>query len=84
MSRSDRTIHEEVREATMKWAAEILMEPDLLPSDNFLELGGHSILALRLCDKAKERFGAEYDMLVLFEGDLASTAQDLADRIAGV
>lgn len=78
-----RTIHEEVRDATMKWAAEILMEPELSLSDNFLELGGHSILALRMCSKAKEQFGTEYDMLVLFESDLAGAAQDLADRIAG-
>jgi aryl carrier-like protein len=71
-----------VQQLTVEWAAQVLDEPDVAPEDNFLDLGGHSILALRLCRRAKERFGAEYDLMVLFEEDLATAAAELAARIA--
>ncbi|MFD3514755.1 phosphopantetheine-binding protein [Streptomyces sp. NPDC058657] len=70
----------EVERCTVEWAAAVLEDPDVTPEDNFLDLGGHSILALRLCRYAKERFGAEYDLMLLFETDLAAAAADLTAR----
>ncbi|GGK76248.1 acyl carrier protein [Streptomyces flaveus] len=71
----------EIQRLTIEWVAEILDEPDVSPDDNFLDLGGHSVLALRLGKYAKERFGADYDLMVLFEKDLAAAAADLASRV---
>ncbi|MBB2911044.1 hypothetical protein FHS43_002309 [Streptosporangium becharense] len=73
----------EVQRLTVEWTARVLGEPEVSPRDNFLDLGGHSILALRLCRYAKERLGAEYDLMVLFEEDLASAAAELASRVPG-
>lgn len=74
------TLKENVQRATVDWVAELLEEPEASAEDNFLDLGGHSMLALQLGQRAKERFGAEYDMRVLFEGTLADAAADLASR----
>ena len=73
-----------IEQLTIEWVSEILDEPDVSPQDNFVDLGGHSVLALRLSRHAKERFGAGYDVMVLFEKDLASAAAELASRVAGV
>lgn len=72
----------EIRRLTLEWVAEILEEPQAMLEDNFLDLGGHSMLALQLGERAKQRFGADYDLKILFEGDLASAADDLASRAA--
>ncbi|WP_019855914.1 acyl carrier protein [Actinopolyspora mortivallis] len=79
-----RTSHhtEEITRLTVEWAAEILEEPEVTARDNFLDLGGHSILALRLCRYAAERFGVEYDIMTLFENDLATAAEDLATKVS--
>ncbi|MGY3678368.1 acyl carrier protein [Streptomyces sp. TE33382] len=70
----------EILRLTVAWTATLLEESDVSPQDNFLDLGGHSLLALRLSRYAKERFGAEYDLMILFESDLAAAAADLAAR----
>ncbi|MCB5180575.1 phosphopantetheine-binding protein [Streptomyces antimicrobicus] len=72
---------EEIRTATLEWVAELLEEPDVELQDSFLELGGHSALALQLGEYAKERFGDEYDLLVLFEKTLAEAADELTARL---
>ncbi|MEU1805963.1 acyl carrier protein [Streptomyces sp. NPDC019937] len=73
---------EEVQQLTLEWVAELLEEPQARPEDNFLDLGGHSMLALQLSQRAKKHFGAEYDIKVLFEGSVAEAAADLAARVA--
>ncbi|WP_374982910.1 acyl carrier protein [Streptomyces fradiae] len=71
---------EEIQRRTLEWVAEMLEEPEARPEDNFLDLGGHSMLALQLSERAKEEFGAEYDMEVLFEKSIADTAAELSTR----
>ncbi|WP_318205652.1 phosphopantetheine-binding protein [Streptomyces sp. SCL15-4] len=71
---------EEVQQLTLEWVAELLEDPQAGPDDNFLDLGGHSMLALQLSQRAKDRFGAEYDIKVLFEGSIAEAGADLAAR----
>jgi len=84
LSDEPRTVNvEEVQRLTLEWVAETLEEPEVRPEDNFLDLGGHSMLALQLSERAKEKFGAEYDIRVLFEGSLADAGADLAGRISG-
>ncbi|MTE19605.1 acyl carrier protein [Streptomyces sp. TRM43335] len=76
------TLKESVQRATVEWVAELLEDPEVGAEDNFLDLGGHSMLALQLGNLAKERFGQDYDLRVLFEGTLADAAADLAARAA--
>ncbi|MET9428569.1 MULTISPECIES: phosphopantetheine-binding protein [unclassified Streptomyces] len=71
----------EVQKATLGWVSELLEDPAVGAEDNFLDLGGHSMLALQLNQQAKERFGAEYDIQTLFEGTLAEAATELAGRL---
>jgi hypothetical protein len=66
---------------TVSWVADMLDEPQASAADNFLDLGGHSMLALQLSRRAEENFGLGYDMRVLFEESLAATAADLAARM---
>ncbi|GHF31668.1 hypothetical protein GCM10010218_10670 [Streptomyces mashuensis] len=62
------------------WAAEILEEPETTAGDNFLDLGGHSMLALELNQRVLEKFGVEFDMQVLFERSLGEVAAHVAER----
>ncbi|GAA2777089.1 phosphopantetheine-binding protein [Saccharopolyspora taberi] len=71
-----------IEQLTVEWAAQLLDDSDVTPQDNFIDLGGHSILALRMNRYAKERLGAEYNLMVLFESDLAAAAEELASRVA--
>ncbi|MGW1836838.1 phosphopantetheine-binding protein [Streptomyces sp. NPDC002067] len=72
---------EEIRQDTLEWVSELLEEP-AKSEDNFLDLGGHSMLALQLSGRAKEKYGAEYDIKTLFESTLEKAAADLASRAA--
>lgn len=72
----------EIQRRTLEWVAELLEEPEVHAEDNFLDLGGHSMLALQLGEHAKAAFGADYDLKTLFEGSLASAAAELASRLA--
>jgi hypothetical protein len=71
----------EVVDLTVAWAREILDEPEVLGSDNFFDLGGHSMLAVELSARAEARFGQAYDFQVLFDESLSSAAAELAGRI---
>ncbi len=62
------------------WVAELIGEKNITAEDNFLDLGGHSMLALELNAKARERFGAEFDMEILFERSLGDATADVVRR----
>jgi thioesterase domain-containing protein/acyl carrier protein len=47
---------------------EVLGVPRLGVRDDFFESGGHSLLAVRLMAKVKERFGRDLPLAVLFQG----------------
>ncbi|WP_055549474.1 phosphopantetheine-binding protein [Streptomyces sp. NBRC 110028] len=61
------------------WVGEVLEESDLSAQDNFLDLGGHSVLALELSERAKKNLGVDLDMQILFE---RSIGEALADAVA--
>ncbi|GAA4907509.1 phosphopantetheine-binding protein [Streptomonospora salina] len=75
-------IEDTIQEMTIEWATYLLDEPDVTLEDNFVDCGGHSILALRMNRLAKEQWGTEYNLAVLLESDLAAAADDLASRLA--
>lgn len=68
---------EQVTQTVVKWVAEVLEDPNVRAEDNFLDLGGHSMLALELNKNASDEFGTEFDMRILFEGTLREAAADL-------
>ncbi len=71
---------DEVVRRTVSWAAELLEDPDVTAADNFLDLGGHSMLALELSRLVEKHFGAELDMELVFERSLGAAAADAARR----
>ncbi|MFI6541049.1 phosphopantetheine-binding protein, partial [Nonomuraea sp. NPDC050547] len=55
---------------------EVLDVPQVKPDDNFFALGGHSLSAVRMLFKARERLAAELTMRDLHEiADLAALAE---------
>ncbi|MFB7745351.1 phosphopantetheine-binding protein [Streptomyces sp. NPDC056132] len=77
----DQPILADSQSLILAWATELLEEP-AAAEDNFLDLGGHSVLALELSDRIKERFGVEVDIQVLFEQSLGEVASEVA-RLTG-
>lgn len=70
----------DVRDVLRHWAEELLEEPDVSLEDNFLDRGGHSLLAVELSVRIEERFGAPINMRVLFENSIREVADELAGR----
>lgn len=68
---------EEVEQLVLTWSAELL-EEQVSREDNFLDLGGHSALALELIAHIKERFNVDLDLQLLFEHTLGEVAADVA------
>ncbi|SFX93194.1 non-ribosomal peptide synthetase [Streptomyces atratus] len=68
-------IHEEV--AAM--LAEVLGRPDVGLDDNFFEIGGHSLLAIRLLAQIKQRYEVDLALNELFNDP---TARAVAEQIA--
>ena len=61
----------------LSWLGEIL-EQQILASDNFLDVGGHSMIAISLNERVKKEFGLTLSMERLYNAtleDVFSTAQ---------
>ncbi len=59
---------------------ELLGADSIGPDDDFFDLGGHSLMAIRLMTRIKRDFGVRFDLSTIFE---ASTVSLLAARIRG-
>jgi acyl carrier protein len=66
-----------VSKDVVAWVADVLEEPGTSSESNFLDLGGHSMLALELNSYATEKYGVEIDMQTLFEETLGEVAEKL-------
>ena len=62
---------------TVMWEELLGVEP-IGPDDDFFDLGGHSLMAIRLMTRIKREFGVRFDLSAIFD---ASTVALLADRI---
>ncbi|MER0245213.1 phosphopantetheine-binding protein [Streptomyces sp. HSW2009] len=80
---SDKThadlLPETVEKQILDWATDLL-EEQVSNDDNFLDLGGHSALALDLNGRIKESYGVDLDLQLLFENSLGDVAADVARR----
>ena len=59
--------------------SELLHKPDIKPSDNFFDLGGHSLLVVLLIVRVRETFGVELSIDDVYEANL--TFGDLVNQI---
>ena len=64
---------------TAMWE-ELLGVDSVGPDDDFFDLGGHSLMAIRLMTRIKRDLGVRFDLSAIFD---ASTVSLLADRIRG-
>ncbi|MEU2791680.1 MupA/Atu3671 family FMN-dependent luciferase-like monooxygenase [Streptomyces sp. NPDC007100] len=63
------------------WADAFDLTPDVIgPDTSFFDLGGHSIAAIRLVNRAREVFGREYPMVRFYQ---EPTVRAMADYLAG-
>jgi acyl transferase domain-containing protein len=70
--------HDEVEQTLIQWWQELLGLDHVSIHQDFFDLGGHSLVALRLFTKIKDHFGLELGLATLFE---AKTIQELANLI---
>lgn len=60
--------------------AEVFEFDDIVATDNFIELGGHSLMAVQIIARIRDLFGVELPFLVLYE---TANLDALADIVAG-
>src|SRR5262249_23608016 len=60
--------------------AEVLHRPEVGITDNLFDLGGHSLIALRILNQVRQRLGREISLAALF---LKPTVEQLAALIDG-
>ncbi|REK84551.1 amino acid adenylation domain-containing protein [Streptomyces inhibens] len=78
------------------WAAEFAIDAEGIGADvSFFDLGGHSITAMRLVNRAREEFGTEYPMVRFYEeptlramsaylsGEAGGLGRSAADGVTG-
>lgn len=63
------------------WSALLAVPVDRIQRhDDFLDLGGHSLLMTRLMVEVRERFGVKFTMRELFDARTVATFSELVDR----
>jgi aryl carrier-like protein len=60
----------------VKWLSEALDDPSISPGDNFLAVGGHSMMAFEFKTWLAEQHGVEVDLAELFQMPLHDALAD--------
>ncbi|GHH42752.1 non-ribosomal peptide synthetase [Lentzea cavernae] len=60
--------------------AELLGRPEVLPDDNFFEIGGHSLVAIKLLTRIRDTYGVELPLNELFTDPTARAVADCVDQ----
>ncbi|MFI9407257.1 condensation domain-containing protein [Nocardia sp. NPDC052316] len=73
---------ESVADIVLALAREVLKEPEVVPSDDFFDIGGTSLNGAQLVARINERFGTDLGVLDLYDyPDLAGTAAAVAELV---
>ncbi len=76
-----------VLDRVLHWLREELTDPDIVASDNFLDIGGHSLTFARLNKVLGDEFGVTVDRKITYDDSLDAavanrTPVDVADPSA--
>ncbi|MDT9701392.1 phosphopantetheine-binding protein [Streptomyces sp. P17] len=74
----------DVRRSVAGIWSELLGVPLVVPSDNFFDLGGHSLLGTRLATRLRERFGVEVRLRELFTEPTVAGQAALVVALSGL
>jgi hypothetical protein len=69
-----------VEESIVGWCRQLLKNAEFTSADNFIDSGGHSLLAVHLADLVRSSYAVELDLRTLFDHDIASVAVDLDSK----
>ena len=72
---------EQAESLILHWVASLLESPGVSSGDNFLDLGGHSMLAVDLDRQVLAHFGVTLDMRLLFEETIGETVSDIVRQL---
>ncbi|WP_405947596.1 phosphopantetheine-binding protein [Streptomyces prunicolor] len=61
----------DLEHATIAWLCEELEDSEIIASDNFLDIGGHSLAFARLNKFLADSFGVNLDMKVAYDEPLS-------------
>ncbi|MGV9314516.1 phosphopantetheine-binding protein [Streptomyces sp. NPDC003691] len=73
---------EELQKLLVDWVGEFLEAPDASLTDNFLDLGGHSLIAMNINARVQQHFGHELDVQTLFEESIGEAVTELHTRMS--
>ena len=73
-----------IEETLAEYWEDLLGVSDIGIRDDFFDLGGHSLIAVRLFAKIKKKWGIEYPLSVLFEAPTIGAGADLLRDELGV
>lgn len=68
----------EIEEAVVIWLRKELEDPDITAADNFLDLGGHSLIFANLNASLVESYGVALDLTVTYNNTLAEAVAGAA------
>lgn len=68
---SDRTAVEHIEQSVVAWLRTELDDPEIGPGDNFLDVGGHSLVFSRLNKFLADSFGVTLDQKVAYSDPLS-------------
>ncbi|MEV5413217.1 acyl carrier protein [Thermopolyspora sp. NPDC052614] len=64
--------HEAVEQAVVEWLREELDDPEITASDNFLDVGGHSLTFQRLNRYLSTTYGVTLDQRTTYDDELGA------------
>ncbi|MEV0031512.1 phosphopantetheine-binding protein [Nocardia sp. NPDC050793] len=66
----------------LEWSRILLNDATVGPDDNFIDAGGHSLLAQKLSDSIREKYGVDLSFAVLFNESIERVAEDLVAKVS--